>query len=252
MCYINNMKTLGYIRVSTDKQVQNGDSLDNQRESLVKYCKFKNLPLAGIIEDAGISGAKNAGREGFKLITAACAEDPDVTSIVIYSLERISRDVLTLFGFERFLRECEVTLHTIEGEIDLSTPSGFLGFAMRAVMGEMERRQASSRTKAVVDFKKARGEVAGEIPYGFVRKGDLAVEEPAEQEVIALANELYAKGSNLTAICKALSMMGIVSRRGRPFVPTQVCRMLEDYKTLLTHKKVDRKDAMRQYLEMIR
>ena len=55
--------------------------------------------------------------------------------------------MLTLLAFERLLSEYDIELHTIEGQIDTSTPTGFMSYAMRAFVGEMERRQIKYRTK---------------------------------------------------------------------------------------------------------
>ena len=53
------MKAIGYIRCSTSSQAEDGVSLDNQRDRIENYCRYKGFELAGIIEDAGISGGKN-------------------------------------------------------------------------------------------------------------------------------------------------------------------------------------------------
>jgi DNA invertase Pin-like site-specific DNA recombinase len=50
--------------------------------------------------------------------------------------------MLTFLCLERLLDEYNVELHMVDGEIDTSTPDGFMGFAMKAFLGEMERRQA--------------------------------------------------------------------------------------------------------------
>jgi len=59
------MNAVGYIRVSTDKQVKEGISIDNQAERIKDFCEKEGLELVDIIFDEGISGGKNKSRPGF-------------------------------------------------------------------------------------------------------------------------------------------------------------------------------------------
>ena len=134
------MKAIAYIRCSTEGQATEGVSLQTQIEAIRRYSQYKGLSIVEEIQDAGISGGLNRGRGGFiRLLNRVQAGDADV--IVLYSLERLSRDMLTLLALERLLHEYDVELHTIEGQLDTATPDGFMNFAMKAFMGEMERRQ---------------------------------------------------------------------------------------------------------------
>ncbi|MBF0473140.1 MAG: recombinase family protein, partial [Nitrospirae bacterium] len=75
------MKAIGYIRVSTNEQVTDGISLDNQKAKIEGYCQLNDLELVEIISDAGLSG-KNLKREGIqKLISKA--NDKSIGAIVV-------------------------------------------------------------------------------------------------------------------------------------------------------------------------
>lgn len=52
------IKAVGYVRVSTDSQVRHGYSLDEQREEIVRYCNNQQYALLEIFSDEGVSGAK--------------------------------------------------------------------------------------------------------------------------------------------------------------------------------------------------
>lgn len=56
-------KTVGYIRVSTDKQAEHGVSLDAQQAKLAAYAALYDLDLVEVIVDAGAS-AKTLERPG--------------------------------------------------------------------------------------------------------------------------------------------------------------------------------------------
>lgn len=222
------MKAVGYIRVSTEKQAKEGVSIDNQRERIKSYCDYKGYRLKEIIEDEGVSGGKNREREGFVSLLNRI-EQNEFNALILYSLERLSRDMLTLLCLERFLDEHSVELHTVEGQIDTSTPDGFIGFGMRAFLGEVERRQVKYRTKRAMEYKKGKGGVVGHIPYGYKRDGDILIPDKNEQEIIRLVNKLYREKKSLSFVVKRLTELGYKTRRGKSFRAEQVKRIIKDY-----------------------
>ncbi len=244
------MKALCYIRVSTQEQVHEGVSLDNQRQRIQNYCTYRGFELVDVIEDAGVSGGKNKSRGGFNELLDRM-ESEQIPILVLYSLERLSRDMLTLLALERLLDEYGVELHTIEGQIDTSTPDGFMNFAMKAFLGEMERRQVKYRTKKAMEHKKRNGDVVGSIPYGYRRNGKGLKEEPEEQKVIAFVNGLYSKSHRLIDICKALSKKGIKTRNNRAFTPQQVKRLIGGYRDTFSKDNSRLSKNIRQFVTAI-
>ena len=87
--------------------------------------------------------------------------------------------------------------------------------------------RTSALTKAALQAKRARGERAGAVPYGFTAdaSGRLSPCE-AEQAVIVAVRRMRAERASLRAIAAALAARGVVSRVGRPFHLTQVVRMV--------------------------
>lgn len=247
------MKTtsaVAYLRCSTMSQAEEGVSLENQRQRIESYCAYKGFELAGVIEDAGISGGKNKARAGFiDLLNRIDAGDVQV--IVLYSLERISRDMLTLLALERLLDERDMELHTVEGLVNTSTPDGWLNFAMKAFLGEMERRQVKHRTKKAMEYKKGQGSVVGAVSYGYRREGNTLVADLREQNVLKLVNTLYGKGLRLVDICKELTAKGIATRNGKPFTPQQVKRIIEGYQETYQKNNTKLGVEIRSFIEAI-
>lgn len=223
------MKAIGYIRVSTEEQV-NGVSLDNQEQRIKEYCEYKDFELTEMLRDEGITGSKNNGRDGFKKILDR-VEANGIQAIIVYSLDRLSRDMLTLLAFERLLKEYSIQLHTLEGQIDTSSPDGFMSYAMRAFIGEMERRQVADRTHRAMQHKKNNGEVVGSIPYGYQRDGEVLIENSEEQRVKGLVNKLYQDDKKVSEIVRVLNGKGIKTRNGSEWAHTQVKRLVDAYET---------------------
>src|SRR5271157_4340538 len=198
------MNGISYRRVSTEDQVKNGISLENQAERIRQYCDYRGINLVVEIEDAGISGGVNKARGGF-IDLLNHVEQGSIDVIVLYSLERLSRDMLTLLALERLLDEHDVELHTVEGQIDTSSPDGWMSFAMKAFLGEMERRQVKYRTKKAMQHKKAHGQIVGSVPYGYERQGNDLVPVLSEQAVIKTSNTMYQAGTKLVGIVERLN-----------------------------------------------
>ena len=54
----NIINVFGYIRVSTESQVKQGYSLEEQEEEIERYCTDNGFNLLRVFKDEGISGAK--------------------------------------------------------------------------------------------------------------------------------------------------------------------------------------------------
>lgn len=244
------MKAIGYVRVSTEEQAKEGISLENQKDRIRSYCTYKGLDLTHIIEDAGISGGKNKARPGFVSLMDRI-ESNGIEAVVLYSLERLSRDMLTLLALERLLDEKDIELHTVEGQVDTGNPDGWLNFAMKAFLGEMERRQVKHRTKKAMEYKKNQGAVVGSVPYGFRRERNDLVADLHEQRVVTLINTLYGQSMRLTHICKELKHQGMATRKGKDFTPEQIRRIITGYEGKFTKTNTRLSRNIREFVEAI-
>ena len=90
-------KAYGYTRVSTEEQVQDGNSLNNQREAIEKYAEAHNIEIVGWFTDEGVS-AKTAHRPGLESMLEACRENKgEVEHVVVYNISRISRNISSFY-----------------------------------------------------------------------------------------------------------------------------------------------------------
>jgi len=244
------MMGISYIRVSTEDQAKNGVSLENQADRIRQYAQYKEIEIAQEIQDAGVPGGVNKARHGFiELLDRV--EGGGIDAIVLYSLERLSRDMLTLLALERLLDEYDVELHTVEGQVDTSTPDGFMNFAMKAFLGEMERRQVKYRTRKAMEHKKARGQVVGQVPYGWRRNGQQLEAEEGEQKVIEIVNGMYHRGKRLSDIVINLAAAGILTREKKGWKPQQIKRLIDGYQDAFKKTQTKLSTATRQFIEAI-
>ena len=214
-------KAVGYVRVSTDGQAQEGVSLEAQENRINAWCVLNGYELATIHIDAGLSG-KNMNRPGLQKALADCGRGD---AFIVYSLSRLTRSTKDALSISEQLEKAGVDLISLNESIDTTTPFGKAFYRIIAALNELERDQLSQRTKEALAYKKAQGERLGAPKYGYqVIDGEL-VEVESEQEVIAAIQSFREGGLSLRAVVKRLEDQGYQSRSGRPFQLTQVARI---------------------------
>jgi len=244
------MRAQGYIRVSTEGQATEGVSLENQAQQIRKYCEFRQMDCMDVISDAGISGGVNRDRPGFMKLLGLI-ESRSIDAVVIYSVERLSRDMITLLVLERLLSEYDIQLHTIDGRIDTGSPDGYMAYAMKAFLAEIERRQVKYRTTMAMAHKRRKGEVVGAVPYGFRRVGASLERNESEQRVIDEANRLYKNGCGLSNIALTLTSRGWLTRTGRTFDTTQVRRIVANYSSSHVRRTSSMGKVLKTFIESV-
>jgi site-specific DNA recombinase len=204
------MKAIGYIRVSTQKQAEQGVSLEAQRAKIEAWCLANDYELAGIHCDEGISGTKS-DRDG---LLAAIAEAGKGTALIVYSLSRLTRSTKDLMSFAEQLEKQGADLISLSEKIDTTSAAGKMVFRMLGVLNEFERDQVSERTKAALRHKKANNQVYNHTPYGFKRDGADLIPCTKERKVLTRINAWRNQGKSLRAIAGNLNDLGIASKRG--------------------------------------
>ena len=216
---------IGYIRVSTEGQAQDGVSLDAQRAKLAAWADLNGYTMGAVYEDAGISGKCADNRPGLQAALQAARRGD---ALVVYSLSRLARSTKDTISISERLDKAGADLVSLSERIDTTTATGKMVFRMLAVLAEFERDQISERTATAMQFKKAQGERVGAIPYGYTLAVDGVnlLPDPVEQDVIAQARELHTSGMSLRKVAAELDRRGLHARNGQPFQATQMQRMV--------------------------
>jgi len=204
---------VGYTRVSTDDQAENGISLAEQEHRIRAYGDAHGLQVVRIESDNGISGKAVANRPALQRALGAL-RNGEAVGLVVCKLDRLSRttsDILQQVA--RTDREGWV-LHSLSEHLDTSTPHGRFFVTMIAGLAQMEREQAAERTRlAMAELRRRGRRISGIAPFGYRFEDGDVVPVEAEQELLARILELRAEGLGARRIAAALNDAGLKNPR---------------------------------------
>lgn len=161
-------KTAIYIRVSSDKQAQDGDSIGAQRDALMNYVNSRDdLVFAGEYLDDGVSGTKYQRDELQRLLDDVRAGK--VNLILFCKLDRWFRSVRHYTATQEILDRYSVGWTAIwEPIYDTTTPQGRLIVNQMMSIAQFEAENTGQRIRQVQAYKVTQGEViSGSTPHGY-------------------------------------------------------------------------------------
>jgi DNA invertase Pin-like site-specific DNA recombinase len=209
---------VGYIRVSSEEQAATGVSLDAQRHRIAAYCTAHGLTLLRVEADAGISARRTTNRPALQRALGALASG-EANGLVAVKLDRLSRTTRDVLDLVARADRGGWALHSLEERLDTSTPQGRFVVTLLGALGQLEREQASERTRtAMAELRRQGRRCSGRPPLGYRFDGDRVVEVPAEQTIVRRLRVLKGEGLGAKAIANALNGDGVVNpRTGRPW-----------------------------------
>jgi len=221
------MKTIGYVRVSTDRQADRGVSLDAQAEKIRAMAVVHSAELLDIIVDGGES-AKSLNRPGMARLLAL-VDAGEVQVVIIAKLDRLTRSVKDLCTLlERFERR-GVALVSVAESLDTGSAAGRLVLNIMTAVSQWEREAIGERTRDAMSHKRSQGQRVGNIAYGCRLAGDgVHLEtDPDEQAVLSEIRQLRSQGATLRGIAATLNHRAHRTRRGTTWRLESVARILK-------------------------
>jgi len=205
---------VGYVRVSTTEQAEEGLSLDAQRSKIEAWCHVNDMTLRDLYVDAGISGTRADNRPQLQAALDAVTVSQD--ALVVYSLSRLARSTKDTLMISEQLQKAGADLVSLSEKIDTTSAAGKMVFRMLAVLNEFERDLVSERTTAALAHRKSQGQRTGKIPFGFdlAEDGATLLENPNEQATIVRILRLRDSGSSLRQIACQLNDLGVPTKEG--------------------------------------
>ena len=222
-------RIVGYVRVSTQQQADEGHSLRAQRDRLAAYCELYGLELVAVVADEGASASTMDGRPGLgealRLVRAGEAD-----GVLVAKLDRLTRSTRDLATILEDAGRRGWALLSVAEQLDTSSAAGRLVVGVLGVVGQWEREAIGERTSAAMGSMRDRKlYTGGAARYGYRPGVDGAlVEEPGEQAVLAAVRDLRAAGLSLRRVAAELEARGMLTRGGRRFDAVAIQRIEAD------------------------
>jgi DNA invertase Pin-like site-specific DNA recombinase len=235
---------IGYLRVSTDKQELGPEA---QRAAIEVWAQRESIGVIAWYKDETCGETDLEDRPGLvAAVTALRIHQAGILAVA--KRDRLARDAAVAAFIDRSVQKAGGRVVSADGIGNDPSPAGQFMRSILDATAAYERALIRQRTKDALRIKRARGERAGAIPFGYRvaaegrrnaagRVQDLE-EDPAEQAVLRRIAELVAGGKGPRPIARQLAQEGAAGRAGRPLGVTQVARLV----AVVREKGVDRAD----------
>ena len=200
------MATFGYVRVSTQRQAEDGQSLEVQERSIRGYAMMLGREIDRVFVEEAVSGSVPVAQrpQGARLLSNLEAGDMIITP----KLDRMFRSALDALETLKWLQDRKVQLHMIDlgGDV-IGNGVSKLVFTILSAVAEAERDRTRERIREVkADQKRENRFLGGKEPYGY--KADpatkLLVPDERRQKFIQVMLDGATDGHPLRAIQEAV------------------------------------------------
>jgi DNA invertase Pin-like site-specific DNA recombinase len=171
-----------------------------QLRELREYAERRGWQVAGEYTDHGVSGSKESRPELNRLMIDAHMRRFD--AILVWKIDRFGRSLKHLVNALADLGAYGVAFVSLRDNLDLSTPSGRLMFAVIGAMAEFERALIQERVKAGLRNAQAKGKRLGR-PRRVVDASRIAALRASGASWRAIARELGVGLATLYRSCKS-------------------------------------------------
>ena len=221
------MKAIGYVRVSTDRQAEQGVSLEAQEAKIRAMATVQGAELFEVIVDGGES-AKNLNRPGLQRLLAL-VDSGKVKAVIVAKLDRLTRSVKDLCSLLELFEKRSVALISVAESLDTASAAGRLVITIMAAVSQWEREAIGERTRDALRHKRTSGERVGNIRFGFRLSpdGKHVEPDPGEQGVLTEIRHLRQSGHTMRGIAAALNRQSLRTRRGSAWRLEHVARIIK-------------------------
>ena len=221
-----------------------GESIGNQVELCREYVRNffgeEYAEACVVFEDEGFSGG-NLNRPAFRDMMEGVRKH-QFKAIVVYRLDRISRNISDFTSLIDELTRLEVSFVSIREQFDTSTPMGRAMMFIISVFSQLERETIAERIRDNMhELAKTGRWLGGNAPTGFkseavskvtvdgkTRKSFKLVPIPEEAEIPKMIFDLYAETDSLTAVEADLLRRRIKTKQGKDFTRFAIKAILQN------------------------
>ena len=221
-----------------------GESIGNQVDMCKEYVRLhygeKALETAIVFEDEGFSGG-NTNRPAFQRMMAQI-ERGEIGTLVVYRLDRVSRNVSDFSGLIENLKRKDITFVSIRENFDTSTPMGRAMMYIASVFSQLERETIAERIRDNMhELAKTGRWLGGNTPTGYMSESVKSVTVdgktkkacklkliPEEAEIVKTIFDLFTQTGSLTMTEAELLKRRLLTKNEKQFTRFAVKAILQN------------------------
>lgn len=218
---VNGNKTIAYIRVSSQRQVDEGNSLEAQKRRIIQLAQFKGLSIApeDFLIEKGVSAGIPLWERPMGRVLRRKLLSGEYSNLIAMKLDRLFRITTDMLLTVQEVEDMGVRLLIADlgGEaIDTSTSTGRFMLTIFGGIAEMERGLISERTQEGMDQLKAQNKRFTESIFGWdVDMNGMLIPNWYEQDLIDWMDwQIEINGMSAAAVARSLNARGITGKRG--------------------------------------
>jgi site-specific DNA recombinase len=223
------MKAGIYCRVSTEGQEQDGTSLQTQLEACRTHCQARGCEVAYEFSEAwsGLSLERPKLNELRDLVRSEKLDE-----VVVYSLDRLSRDPVHGVILMQELEKHGVTLESATETVD-NSEVGKLVFYIKGYAAKLDaerRRDATGRGKQAMlkVGKLPQGTGIGIYGYEWSKEYKKRIPLGREAKIVRRMSEMVAEGYSCFKIARTLNEEAIPTKSGKKWEARTISRMVRN------------------------
>jgi len=186
-------RVMGYCRVSTSIQAEQGDSLEAQKENIERYCKNKGLILIDVFKEC-ISGALAPEKRPLFSHILRMLENEEIEGIVIFKLDRLSRSINDTIRLMSEFSSKKWLFYEIKNNLSTEGAMGLFTVHLFSALNQLERSIIQERVNEVNEYRKTHDLQRGMVPFGkdlLIKDGlKMLVDNKEELETIKMIQEM--------------------------------------------------------------
>src|SRR5262245_35792876 len=210
------LRIAGYVRVSSQRQATEGDSLVAQQHEIEEEVEFRKRRENWAIEslefyvDAGKS-AKDQNRPQLQRLKRDIAAGK-IDLVICFKLDRITRSLKDFVDLWALFAEHEVDVISLREKFDTSMPTGEAMVQLIMVFAQLERKMTAERTFSIMRDRADRGLWNGGHVLGYRSRpddpGKLEI-DPAGAEIVRRIFDSFEELGSAGAVTRRLNDLGI-------------------------------------------
>ena len=233
-------KCLGYCRVSTVEQRDNGLSLDVQKTKILsKVEELGGVLVEDVYVDGGISGTSLEKRTAFQAILARCTKS-DIDYVIVQDSSRVARNTYEYLYIKQTLKKYGTTIVPLTGSVSMDdNPLSEVMDEMIAVVHSIQPRLTSYKVKQTAAEKFKAGYYPSVAMVGYLNAVNknpsgsydkrIIVPNSESAPFITQAFKMYATGNHsIFSVREYLHNNGVRGKTGRPLAYSLMHKILQN------------------------